>query len=391
MKKLLAVLALASVSMGSFAQDANTTEKYSVATNSFWSNWFVQANVAGSAFWGNQEVGNNFAKSPLKGFRNNLGFSVAVGKWFTPGLGLRTKFNGIWGRSVVTENKSINADKYWTLSEQVLFNVSNMLCGYNESRVWDCIPYASVGLDRNMSADRYAPVLGVGLLNEFKINNKWAINLDINYALSTADYDGYKPLLNGAKPYDSRSFKGVIANHDRVLNVEVGVTYNLGKATWNKVPDVDAINALHQSELDALNAKLNDANAENARLKNLLDNQKPATAPETVKEYVTTPVSVFFNLGKSTVASKKDLVNVEALAKYAKDNNAKLVVNGYADNSTGSAAVNQKLSQQRADAVANELVKMGVDKANITTKANGGVKDLSPVSYNRRATVEVAE
>ena len=53
----------------------------------------------------------------------------------------------------------------------------------------------------------------------------------------------------------------VIARHDRSLNVEVGVTYNLGKATWNKVPDVDAINALHQSELDALNAKLNDANA----------------------------------------------------------------------------------------------------------------------------------
>ncbi len=391
MKKLMAVLALASISLGSFAQSADTTEKYSVATNSFWSNWFVQANVAGSAFWGNQEVGNNFGKSPLKGFRNNLGFSVAVGKWFTPGLGLRTKFNGIWGRSVVSENKSTNADKYWTLSEQVLFNVSNMLCGYNESRVWDCIPYASVGLNRNMTANRYAPVLGVGLLNEFKINKKWAINLDINYALSTADYDGHTELLAGAKPHNAHSFKGLIANHDRVLNVEVGVTYNLGKATWNKVPDVDAINALHQSELDALNAKLNDANAENDRLKNLLENQKPATAPETVWEYVTTPVSVFFNLGKSKVASKKDLVNVEALAKYAKDNNAKLLVNGYADSKTGSAATNQKLSQARADAVAKELVKMGVDKSNITTKANGGVKDLSPVSYNRRATVEVAQ
>ncbi len=391
MKKFMAALALASLSLGAFAQDANTTEKYSVATNSFWSNWFVQANVAGSAFWGNQEVGNGFAKSPLKGFRNNLGFSVAVGKWFTPGLGLRTKFNGIWGRSVVSENKSTNADKYWTISEQVLFNVSNMLCGYNESRVWDCIPYASVGLDRNMSANTYAPVLGVGLLNEFKINKKWAVNLDINYALSTADYDGHRDLLSGAKKHDDHSFKGLIANHDRVLNVEVGVTYNLGKATWSKVPDVDAINALHQSELDALNAKLNDANAENARLKNLLDNQKPATTTETVKEYVTTPVSVFFNLGKSKVASKKDLVNVEALAKYAKDNNAKLLVSGYADSKTGSEATNQKLSQARADVVANELVKMGVDKTNITTKANGGVKDLSPVSYNRRATVEVVK
>jgi len=395
MKKFFALLAFASLSLSSFAQDANTTEKYSVATNSFWSNWFVQANVAGSAFWGNQEVGNDFSKSPLKGFRNNLGFSVAVGKWFTPGLGLRTKFNGIWGRSVVSTDKKQNADKYWTLNEQVLFNVSNMLCGYNENRLWDAIPYASVGLNRNMTANTYAPVLGVGLLNEFKLNNKWAINLDINYGLSTSDYDGYSAALPGAKAHDAHSVKGLIANHDRVLNVEVGVTYNLGKATWNKVPDVDAINALHQSELDALNAKLNDANAENDRLKNLLNNQKQvqtnAAANAATTEYVTTPVSVFFNIGKSNVASQKDLVNVQALAKYAKDNNAKLVVNGYADSATGSAAVNQKISQARAEQVANELVKMGVSKSNIEIKANGGVKDLTPASYNRRATVQVAQ
>ena len=123
MKKLLMALAFVGVALGANAQDADPALKYSVATNSFWSNWFVQGNLAGSAFWGNQEVGNDFAKSPFEGFRNNLGFSVAVGKWFTPGLGLRTKFNGVWGRSVVSEDKKTNADKYWTLNEQVLFNL----------------------------------------------------------------------------------------------------------------------------------------------------------------------------------------------------------------------------------------------------------------------------
>ena len=34
-----------------------------------------------------------------------------------------------------------------------------------------------------------------------------------------------------------------------------------------------------QTQIDALNAQLADANAENARLKNLLANQKPAPAP----------------------------------------------------------------------------------------------------------------
>lgn len=385
------VLAFAGVSAASMAQNADPTEKFSVSTNSFWSNWFVQANVAGTAFWGNQEVGNNFSKSPLKGFRNNLGFSVAVGKWFTPGLGLRTKFNGAWGRTVVSENKKTNANKYWTLSEQVMFNLSNMLLGYNESRVWDFIPYACVGVNRNMSANCYAPVAGIGILNEFKINNKWAVNLDVNYMLGTSDYDGFEGSLPGAKPYDARSFKGLVANHDRTLNVEVGLTYNLGKATFNKTPDVEAIKALSQGQIDALNAQLADAQSENNRLKDMLAEQKQqSVAPvSAVTKVVSAPVSVFFNIGKAKVASKKDLQNVQAVADAAKANNAKIVVTGYADSKTGSAAFNKNLSEKRAQTVADALVNMGVSRDNIEVVGAGGVNTLSPVSYNRRATVEI--
>jgi len=34
---------------------------------------------------------------------------------------------------------------------------------------------------------------------------------------------------------------------------------------------------------------------------------------------------------------------------------------------------------------------MGIDRANINTVGKGGNSELSPVSFNRRATVEVAE
>jgi len=387
------VLAFAGVSVASMAQEAVPTEKYSVSTNSFWSNWFVQANLAGTAFWGNQEVQNNFSKSPLKGFRNNLGFSVAIGKWFTPGIGLRTKFNGIWGRTVISEDKKTNASKYWTLNEQVMFNLSNMILGYNENRLWDLIPYASVGLERNMSYNSYSPVWGIGILNEFKLNNKFAINLDINYNLFMSKSDGQTGLLAGAHKYDSRTFKGLIANHDRNLNIEVGITYNLGKATWNKTPDVEAIKALSQGQIDALNAQLADANAENARLNNIIKNHKCPEVKDggekVVEKVISTPVSVFFNIGKSKIASQKDLVAVKTIAEAAKANNAKIVVKGYADSKTGKADFNQKLSQKRAEAVAAELVKLGVDKANIECQAEGGVNTLSPISFNRRATVEL--
>ena len=181
------------------------------------------------------------------------------------------------------------------------------------------------------------------------------------------------------------------------LSVEVGATFNLGKGTWNKTPDVDAIKALSQGQIDALNAQLTDAQSEYARLKDLLANQQKEVAQttamvaagKTVTKVVAAPVSVFFNINKAKIASKKDLQNVSELAKVAKENNSKIVVTGYADSKTGSAAYNQKLSEKRANTVADELVKMGVSRDNIEIVAAGGVNTLSPITYNRRATVEI--
>ncbi len=381
MKKLLIVLAFASVSLCTFAQDADPTLKHSVATNSFWSNWFIQVGGEWNAWYSGQEHGSGLSHSPLKGFRSNPGVAVAVGKWFTPGIGLRTKVQGIWGKQVNhTPARQDVGNKYWVAQEQVLFNLSNLIYGYNPERVWNFVPFLGGGFGRSMSYNSYALGLSAGILNQFYVSKKVAINVELGLITSENDKDGNAAFTGTGRGWDA---------HDNHLYGEVGLTFNLGKASWDKTPDVDAIKALSQSQIDALNAQLNDANAENARLKKLLaekSNETPA-----VKELVHTPVSVFFNINKSKIASKKDLVNVQALAKYAVDNNSKLVVTGFADSATGKPAYNQALSEKRAETVADELVKMGVSRDNITTKGNGGVDELSPVSFNRRATVTVAE
>lgn len=375
MKKLLIVLAFAGVSMASMAQDADPVLKHSVATNSFWSNWFIQGGAQWAAFYPSAEHGMGATKNPFKSFRSNPQASLAIGKWFTPGIGLRTKVSGIWGKAMD------NSFKYWNAQEQVLFNLSNMLCGYNPDRVWNVVPFAGAGFARNCSENTYAMGMSVGLLNQFYVSRKVAINLELGWNRLENDFSSSIYVNDGERGWDS---------HDNYLYAEVGLTVNLGKATWNKVPDVDAIKALSQSQIDALNAQLNDANAENARLKKLLSEKKDE-APKTVKEFVNTPVSVFFNINKFKIASKKDLVNVQALAKYAKENNNNLLVTGYADSATGKPNYNQWLSEKRAETVANELVKMGVSRDNITTDAKGGVNDLSPISFNRRATVQVKD
>lgn len=370
---------MAGMSMGAFAQDADPVQKYSVATNSFWSNWFIQVGADWNAWYSGEEHGLGLARSPFKKFRSNPGASIAIGKWFTPGIGLRTKLQGIWGKTVTDDVNAGNGNKYWTLNEHVLFNLSNMLCGYNPTRVWNFIPFAGAGITRSCTYDRYGMGLSVGILNTFRVSKHVGINLELGWNRYEGDHDGVD-VSDGNRGWDS---------HDNQLYGEVGLTFNLGKASWDKTPDVDAIKALSQAQIDALNAQLNDANAENARLKKLLAEKKEA--PAAVKEFVNTPVSVFFNLDKYNIASKKDLVNVKSVADYAKDNNASLLVTGYADSATGKPAYNQKLSEKRAETVANELVKMGVSRDQITTEGKGGVNDLSPISYNRRATVQVKE
>ena len=280
-----------------------------------------------------------------------------------------------------------------------MFNLSNILCGYSETRVWNFIPFAGVGITRNCDYNTYTMLGNAGILNTFRLSKRVLLNLEASFNLLGDDFEGRigKDPRTGNPQY-VKDLGGVggdhkFNNHDRWFTGELGLTFNLGKVGWEKTPDVDAIKALSQSQIDALNAQLNDANAENARLnaklRDALANQKPAETPKSVREFVTTPISVFFNLNKTDIASQQDLVNVEGVAKYAKANNASLLVTGYADSATGTPDHNQWLSEERAKTVAEELVKMGVSRDKIETVAKGGVDELSPISFNRRATVQV--
>lgn len=380
MRKLMFVLALAGLSTVAMAQQTTEipTDKYSVATNRFGANWFVSVGGDYTAYYSNQESGVG-SYSPFKSLRRAWGADIAVGKWFTPGLGLRLKGQGIWGQQV---NDAFDHPEFkqWNAQVQALFNLNNLFCGY-KPRVWNISPYVGAGWMRNCSDNCYSMIFGVGLLNQFNLTKRVHINLDIYAQVGEDDLDG-EP--NGATK--ARSF---FKARDRQVGASLGLGFNLGKVGWEKTPDVDAIMALNKSQVDALNASLADQQAENARLKALLAKQPKETKVQTVKEMASTSASVFFNLNSSKIASKKDLVNVQEIADYAKANGSKILVTGYADSKTGSAAYNAKLSESRAQTVADKLVEMGVSRDQLIVEGKGGVNDLAPYSYNRRVTVKL--
>ncbi len=388
MKKLLIALAFAGVGTVANAQTTQieTPSKYTVATNSFWSNWYIQAGVDMSVI----DVYNNGEALFSGEWHNNrtYGVNLAVGKWFTPGLGLRLKLNWQNGQFAhafrntdhITDTPDFEKGGYAALYGDVQFNLSNLLCGYNESRVWNLSAYPRAGLLRNFDTDTYFPALGVGLTSTWKISKLIGIYADFSWTWTT----------DGLAKYEGIERKAFCANE--VVNLDLGVQFNLGKSNWSKAVTLEQYNALAAASEEALaklRAELDKERAENARLRAELAKQPKSEPAKVEKVVAASATSVFFDINSSALNSKKDLVNLEAIASAAKESGAKVVVTGSADSKTGSSAWNQKLSENRAQAVADELVNLGVNRDNITVKAVGGVNEVSPYTLNRRAVIEL--
>ena len=107
---------------------------------------------------------------------------------------------------------------------------------------------------------------------------------------------------------------------------------------------------------------------------------KQAKAPSEPKVIDKMTLQVFFDSGKAilTEADLKELPKaVDFLKKYP---GTKVRLDGYTD-STGAEAYNMKLSERRATAVRDYLVKeAGVDSSKITVVGHGGA---DPVADNK--------
>ena len=76
------------------------------------------------------------------------------------------------------------------------------------------------------------------------------------------------------------------------------------------------------------------------------------------------------------------------IAQIMKDNpDAKITVTGHADSGTGTDAINQTLSEQRAQVVVDMLKKAGIAASRIISKAVGGDRDASMTPEANRVAV----
>ena len=359
----LAVVSMLAAPVANAAQDNKDAEgntiRHPYLTNGLWDNWFVGAGAGLNFFYDNAEKNTGFA------------LDVNVGKWVTPSFGVRLGYNGLKGSLEEKGSFSyIHGDAMW--------NISNAIGGYSETRLWNFVPYAHAGMliDSPMTANELA--VGFGLLNVIQVSKRLDVTLDVRNTT-----------------YRREKVAGF-------LTAAVGVSVNLGRTDWTRASeyhnptDLDKISAAEaaaaaltaaNAALAADKAKLQKENGaledENAKL---ADELKKALAEAGLKEVG--PASFFFEIGKTELSAKElkhldfYLANVLPNVKNAKAT----VITGTADSNTGYAKRNEYLSQKRAEYMINLLKEKGVDTEKFIVK-NSVVKSAKGEAAFDRAVV----
>ena len=374
MKKslLTAVFAVASLG-GAYAQsngDVTTNaDKYKVETNRFFDNWFFDINGGAQVYFGSKDAKKSFGK------RLAPALDVSLGKWFTPGMALRFGYMGLQGKGAAINEKEAfttggsfvkNGVKYYdqkwdmmNLHAEVLFNLSNMFCGYNPDRIYSFIPYVGFAwLHAWESPKNNEFGASLGLINKFRVSPALDINIEARGTLLKSGFAGDK------------------GNHgkDGMAALTVGLTYKFKQRNFNRGTVIST--GISESEMRRIQNQLRDAQAYNNQLKDeisALRNRKP----EVVYKEVAADDSrvIFFPIDKSDLTAK-DLVTVKLMAESIKATDKNYTVQGYADQATGSKAYNLRLSEARANNVRDALIKEGVSASKLKAVGMGGVDSV---------------
>ena len=345
-------------------------------TNRFGDNWFIGVGGGINLFWN-------------KGYDVKIGPSIDAnfGKWFTPAVGMRIGYQGIsaqaWSPKAGVlgatldsgKNKYLQKFGYMYIHGDFLWNASDGIGGYKETRFWDLVPYLHTGFFRSyglkdVDFDDNEFAAGAGLLHLLRLSDRLDLIIDMRATLVSGRVIGNSgvavlPSVTAGLAVDL-GWPNFVRTSTILEAVEVA---NLEKTAILE----GAIAALEiaNAALEDQNGKLNKANKkltkENTELKNMP--QKDMT--EFFEEM--TPATVYFNIGQATLDAKEmnhlDFLAKNIVAKADQETDILITVMGSADGNTGTMKRNQHLSEARGKYVFDILTtKYGISPERLTVK-----------------------
>ncbi|MDR1518161.1 MAG: OmpA family protein [Dysgonamonadaceae bacterium] len=350
------------------------SDKYKVITNGFFHNWIIGVGGGGQVYFG--EYDSKFSLSK----RITPTANVQIGKWFTPGIGVRvgadwskakgaTIYNGVeqWYN---TGKEYTDADgipyyeqeiEYANFNGEALFNLTNILFGYKPNRFYNFIPHAGLGLmwsvkmpsnqvpGIELGHEKEIAAVG-GILNTFRLGDALDLTLDLKGSVVNGHFS-HKKDLNG----------GNLGRADYVASASIGLAYKFKPREWDRNYDV-ITNIYNEKELNDLRRQLADAK-----------NKEPEVI-EVIKErddmFCELFNNIYFDFGKSAITPESAKV-LDDIAAYMTRNNTKhYLIIGYTD-SRGSQSYNIALSERRAEATVQALIDRGVPSNILKTRGVG--------------------
>lgn len=225
MKKILLLLGLVMICGSGRAQED------SVDNTGLWENMFMQMDLDMSL---QNPYGYNFSQVFPNG--KTFGIDVAVGKWFTSQIGYRGKFN--WENKLpLLENghanwlapfyqPGVNRDKggYIAFYGDVLMNLHNFFGEYKSDRTWNLSVYPRIGVNYNFGVSKGALLAGAGVLNTYRLNDRWSLYADVAYMMTGSGFVG-KEKVEGT---------GTGSNSNGYFSIGVGAQMELGRTCKEK-------------------------------------------------------------------------------------------------------------------------------------------------------------
>lgn len=359
--KLNKILLTVGIALSAFAANAQAPQADEVVSYTFQPHWYIQGQFGAQETLGEGAFGSLLAPNA----------QVAVGYKFNPYIGMRLGVNAWRSRGI----SKIDATEYkwkWNYvapAVDVMFDMTNILGGYDPNRLVDVNVFGGIGANiafKNDEANNINAAFAQANHNIQMLGLLWDgtktrfmghFGADVNFNVSEHVALGIELQANVLPDaYNSKK----AGNADWYFNGLVGIRYTFGHKSNKVVTKVPQPEPIYVEKI----------------VEKIVEVPVVQTVVEKAPVKEPYRKDIFFTISNSTI-SKEEMPKVQEMADYLKANpNANVVITGYADKGTGTRAINLRLSNQRAQTVANALVNTyGIAKDRITVKSMGEAED----------------
>lgn len=386
-------------------------------------NWFVSA--AGGASAGGLRYVSGADIDSKDFWRISPMAFVSLGKWFTPSAGVRMQYNA----NGFKEAGTLHLDMMW--------NVFGGLYSSNGLTRWTLSPIVGAGVDLQKGSPF---ILAAGLHTQYRFTKRWAISMEVSDLMKfpgsgsvhqpsvsagltfSLGRVGWKRVVN-AEPYMRQNEWLIVRNgqltsaneelasarqkHERIIAqlrkiLEIEGLLDKYSLEWPS-PDDSASDYPHNdySGLNSLNERLRNRSWDG---RSDLYAKATATDPAKISEesmtvldsldadnQVGAQIFFFFERGSSRLTDRYQSLNLDEIARVVLKHGLSVTVIGAADSATGSDKLNQRLSSDRSDFIAAELLSRGVSSDKINKASEGGISRFQPTEANRHTRIVLCE